>query len=94
MLEVWIASKSDAALRDRVETHLKTERGIGDDALARMLADVGDGSVDFRVYKYAMRALTRGLALEYSRRPDREFFDQVVDFVLDAIEGSLAAKNE
>jgi hypothetical protein len=31
-------------------------------------------------------------SVEYSRRPDREFFDQVVDFVLDAIKGSLAAK--
>jgi AcrR family transcriptional regulator len=94
LLEIWIASKSDQSLRDRVETHLQTERSIGDDTLTRTLAEIGDSSVDFRVYKYAMRALTRGLALEYSRRPDREFFDQVVDFVLDALEGSIATKKK
>jgi AcrR family transcriptional regulator len=91
LLEIWIASKSDQALRDRVETYLQTERSIGDDALTRMLADFGESAVNFRVYKYAMRALTRGLALEYSRRPDPEFFDQVVDFVMDAIEGVLVS---
>jgi hypothetical protein len=32
------------------------------------------------------------LALEYSRRPDPELFDQVVDFVMDAIGGVLVSK--
>lgn len=92
LMEIWIASKSDQALRERVETHLRTERSIGDDMLTLMLASSGESEVNFRVYKYAMRALTRGLALEYSRRPDAEFFDQVVDFVMDAIEASLISK--
>jgi AcrR family transcriptional regulator len=90
LLELWIASKSDHVLRDRVEAYLQTERNIADEMLSGMLAAFGEQSVDFRVYKYAMRALTRGLALEYSRRPDPEFFDSVVDFVMDAVEGVLA----
>lgn len=92
LLEVWMASKGDRALRDRVEHHLQRERSIGDDMLTHLLATSGESPVNFRVYKYAMRALTRGLALEYSRRPDPEFFDQVVDFVMDAIETSLASE--
>lgn len=92
LLEVWIASKSDLALRERVETYLQTERRSGDEALSRMLEGSGESPVDFRIYKYAMRALTRGLALEYSRRPDPELFDQVVDFVMDAIAGVLVSK--
>ena len=90
LLELWIASKSDQMLHERVEAYLRTERGIADEMLSRMLDVSGETSVDFRVYKYAMRALTRGLALEYSRRPDPEFFDSVVDFVMDAVEGRLA----
>ena len=92
LIEVWIASKSDPVLHDRVEAYLRSERSIGDDSLTRLLAAFGEGPVDFRVYKYAMRALTRGLALEYSRRPDPELFDQVVDFVMDAIGGVLVSK--
>ncbi|MFZ4603453.1 MAG: TetR/AcrR family transcriptional regulator [Caulobacterales bacterium] len=94
LLEVWIASKSDDALRARVEDYLGTERSIADEALGRMLQSLGERQMDFAVYKHTMRALTRGLALEYAHRPDTEFLDQVVDFVMDAVSSLLRQKRE
>lgn len=84
LVEVWIASKSDTLLKERVDAYLKSEHFIADVTLERMLEASGAGTVGFREYKYFMRALTRGLALEYSRRPDPELFDSVVDLVIDA----------
>lgn len=85
LIEIWIATKSDAALKDRVETYLKSEHYLADDAMMKMLESSEGGKIGFREYKYFMRALTRGLALEYSRRPDPELFDRVVDLVIDSL---------
>lgn len=92
LVEMWIASRSDAALREKVDHHLKDSHDLDDRALSDLLTSEQDGGVDFRIYKYFMRALTRGLALEYSRRPDTDFFDAVADFAYDAVEASLARR--
>lgn len=94
LVEVWIASKSDTVLRERVEAYLQGEHYLADEALARMLETCGPDRVTFREYKYFMRALTRGLALEFSRRPEPELFDRVVDFVIDAISAYLMPQSE
>lgn len=85
LVEVWIASKSDAILKERVDAYLTSEHYLADESLERMLGTTGSGAIGFREYKYFMRALTRGLALEYSRRLDPELFDRVVDLVIDAL---------
>ena len=89
LVEVWIASKSDSALSQRVETYLQSEHYLADQSLATLLESLGAGKVGFSEYKYFMRAFTRGLALEYSRRPDPELFDRVVDLAIDAISAYL-----
>ncbi|GAW40614.1 HTH-type transcriptional regulator AcrR [Brevundimonas sp. SH203] len=93
LVELWIASRSDAALRDKVDLYLKESHDLDDRALSDLLASEQHGAVDFRIYKYFMRALTRGLALEHSRRPDAAFFDAVADFAYDAVEASLARRH-
>lgn len=90
LVEIWIASKSDAVLKERVDAYLKSEHYLADESLERMLDASGSGAVGFREYKYLMRALTRGLALEYSRRPDPELFDRVVDLLVDALSSHLS----
>ncbi|WP_044563061.1 TetR/AcrR family transcriptional regulator [Azospirillum sp. B4] len=85
LIEVWIASKSDPELRDRVNTTLREVNDRGDMDIATHLSRLSDA--DFRVLKYFFRSLTRGIALEYSRKPDTALFDAVVDMALDALEG-------
>lgn len=89
LVEIWIASKSDPALRRTVDRYLKDSHDLHDRLLAQLVAAEQRGLIDFRVYKYFMRTLTRGLALEYSRKPDAVLFDAVADFAYDAVEALL-----
>jgi len=90
LIEVWIASKSDAELADRVGKILaRVNDPVDLELIARFS---GDGAPDFRTLKYYFRCLTRGLAIEYSRRPDAELFDRVVDLAIDGLE-SHARRN-
>lgn len=85
LIEIWIASKSDDALRENVERYLRGSHDADDRALAALLHDQVGSAVDFLSYKYFMRTVTRGLALEYSRRPDETLFDKVADLAFDAL---------
>ena len=84
LIEVWIASKGDGELAERVgEILARVNDPVDLELMARFS---GDGAPDFRTLKYYFRCLTRGLAIEYSRRSDDELFDQVVDLAIDALE--------
>jgi AcrR family transcriptional regulator len=86
LIEVWISSKSDEALRGRIDTYLKGDYDPNDAVIASLHKALGSEGVDYRVFKYFASSLTRGLALEHSFRQDPEFLDRVVDFAFDAIE--------
>lgn len=85
LIEIWIASKSDDALRENVERYLRGSHDADDRELAALLSAQVGSTVDFYSYKYFMRTVTRGLALEYSRRPDAALFDKVADLAFDAL---------
>jgi len=88
LIEVWIASKSDPELRERVNATL---REVNDRRDVEIAADaIGFDQASFRVLKYFLRSLTRGIALEYSRKPDTALFDAVVDLAMDALEREIA----
>lgn len=87
LIEVWIASKSDIELRDRVNATLREVSDRGDAEIAAHAIGLDEAS--FRVVKYFLRSLTRGVALEYSRKPDEGLFDAVVDLAIDALEQNL-----
>jgi AcrR family transcriptional regulator len=89
LIEIWIASKSDDALRETIERYLRGSHDADDRDLAQLLSAQADRTVDFLTYKYFMRTITRGLALEYSRRPDEALFDKVADFAFDALAALL-----
>lgn len=92
LVEIWIASKSDPALREKVDTYLTEIHDPSDRALSDSLTAEDHDAVAFQTYKYFMRTLTRGLALEYSYRRDSELFDSVADFAFDAVEALLRQK--
>lgn len=92
LVEIWIACKSDAALREKVDVYFKENQDPNDRALSNLLTTDQHEALNFRTYKYFMRTLTRGLALEYSYRPDAELFDSVADFAFDAVEAVLKQK--
>lgn len=92
LIEIWIASKSDEPLRENVERYLRGSHDADDHALADLLAAQENPAVDFLTYKYFMRTITRGLALEYSRRPDDMLFDKVADLAFDALASFLHAE--
>lgn len=83
LIEVWIASKSDQELRDRVNATLREVNDRRDIDIAAH--SIGLDEASFRVLKYFLRSLTRGLAIEYSRKPDETLFDAVVDLAMDAL---------
>jgi AcrR family transcriptional regulator len=85
LIEVWIASKSDAELRERVNALLRDVNDRRDVAIAERMTRMDPAQ--FRVLKYFFRSLTRGIALEYSRKPDDALFDAVVDLALDGVIG-------
>jgi AcrR family transcriptional regulator len=85
LIEIWIASKSDDALRENVERYLRGSHDADDRELAALLSAQVGSTVDFYSYKYFMRTVTRGLALEYSRKPDAALFDEVADLAFDAL---------
>ncbi len=87
LIEVWIASKSDPELRERVNTTLREVNDRRDIDIAAQA--IGLDEADFRVVKYFLRSLTRGIALEYSRKPDEALFDAVVDLGMDAMEREI-----
>ncbi len=89
LIEVWIASKSDPELRERVNATLRDVNDRRDIDIATQAFGLDPGR--FRVLKYFLRSLTRGVALEYSRKPDADLFDAVVDLAMDAMEGALSA---
>jgi AcrR family transcriptional regulator len=94
LIEVWIASKSDEALRRSVESYLQGTHDADDRDLAVLFSAQVSGQVDFHTYKYFLRTITRGLALEYSRRPDEALFDKVADFAFDALAALLQKQQE
>ncbi|MEG3151962.1 TetR/AcrR family transcriptional regulator [Sphingomonas sp. ZT3P38] len=83
LIEVWIASKSDQELRERVNATLRDVNDRRDIDIAAHA--IGFDEASFRVLKYFLRSLTRGLAIEYSRKPDDALFDAVVDLAMDAM---------
>lgn len=83
LIEVWIASKSDGELRDRINATLREVNDRRDIDIAAQA--IGFDEAGFRVLKYFLRSLTRGLAIEYSRKPDDVLFDAVVDLAMDAM---------
>jgi AcrR family transcriptional regulator len=84
LIEVWIASKGDPELHSRI-SQLQDKVEKLSDAMLEISAR-NFTSTSFRVLKAYLRSLTRGLALEYSRRPDPALFDDVVDLAFDALE--------
>jgi AcrR family transcriptional regulator len=89
IIEIWIASKGDDALRENVERYLRGSHDADDRELAALLSAQVGNTVDFLTYKYFMRTITRGLALEYSRRSDPALFDKVADMAFDALAALL-----
>jgi AcrR family transcriptional regulator len=89
LIEIWIASKSDDALRESVERYLQGSHDADDRDLAALFSVQVGGKLDFYTYKYFMRTITRGLALEFSRRPDEALFDKVADFAFEALAALL-----
>ena len=90
LIEVWIASKSDAELRERVNATLREVNDQRDVGIAAQA--IGFDEASFRVVKYFLRSLTRGIALEYSRKPDDALFDAVVDLALDAMDREFTGR--
>lgn len=87
LIEIWIASKSDADLRERVNLTLRNVNDRGDSVIESRLSSMSEEQ--FRIVKTFMRSLTRGIAIEYSRKQDQALFDKVVDFAMDAVTGYL-----
>ncbi|MET4898284.1 helix-turn-helix domain-containing protein [Sphingomonadaceae bacterium jetA1] len=87
LIEVWIAARADPDLHERVNALLSTGNDQRDREFfpTRMTLD----SEEFRTLKYLLRSLTRGLALEYSRKPDDRLFDAVVDLAFDVLGRSI-----
>lgn len=83
LIEIWIASKSDSELRDRVNHALREVNDRGDDDIQIRLTVMSDEQ--FRIVKSFVRSLTRGISIEYSRKQDHILFDKVVDFAMDAV---------
>jgi hypothetical protein len=89
LIEVWIASRSDADLAERVGAILRRVNDPVDRQLMERFSN-SEAAPDFQTLKYYFRCLTRGLAVEYSRRPDAALFDRVVDLAIDALEDHAA----
>lgn len=87
LIEVWIAARADPELHDRVNAMLLSGNDGRDQAFVPSTLDLDSDS--FRTLKYLLRSLTRGLALEYSRKPDDRLFDAVIDLAFDALAGSI-----
>lgn len=92
LIEVWIASKSDPELAERVDSILHRINDPIDAEIAQEFSRQAGAVGNFRTYKYLLRSLTRGLAIEYSRKPDAELFDSVVDLIFAALEAHLGDK--
>lgn len=85
LVEVWIASRSDASLRTCISDVLARVNDTSDADLQAFIEQRGLYDIDFMTLKYLLRSLTRGMAIEFSRKPDVALFDNVVDFAFDAL---------
>jgi AcrR family transcriptional regulator len=85
LVEVWIASKGEAELKDRVTDILARVNDPIDVDIQAAVTELELYALDFRTLKYLLRALTRGMAIEFSRKPDIALFDRVVDLAFDAL---------
>lgn len=83
LIEVWIAARSDGDLRDRVTALLTADNDRRDRTFVP--GSLNLDAEGFRTLKYFLRSLTRGLALEFSGKPDPALFDAVVDLAFDAL---------
>lgn len=83
LIEVWIASKADPELHERIA---KILHKVSPPPQMQGLAPLANLTPNqFQVIKYTLRSLTRGIALEYAQMHDELLFDSVVDFVIDAV---------
>lgn len=83
LIEVWIASRGDPELEQKITPVLKEIEQSSDLVLAAKTIELGE--TDFRILKYFFRSLTRGLALEYSLKPESALFDSVIDLAIEAL---------
>ncbi len=93
LVEVWIASKGDPELRDRVADILARVNDPSDSDIQAAIADLALYRLDFTTLKYLLRCLTRGMAVEFSRKPDVALFDSVIDMAFDALGEFAKAKD-
>lgn len=85
LVEVWIASKGEPELKNRVADILARVNDPVDADIQGAVDDLKLYSIDFTTLKYLLRSLVRGMAVEFSRKPDAELFDRVVDLAFDAL---------
>jgi AcrR family transcriptional regulator len=85
LVEVWIASKGEPELKDRITDVLARVNDPVDVDIQAAVAELELYALDFRTLKYLLRSLTRGMAIEFSRKPDVTLFDGVVDLAFDAL---------
>jgi hypothetical protein len=93
LVEVWIASKGEAELKDRVTDILARVNDPIDVDIQAAVTELELYALDFRTLKYLLRSLTRGMAIEFSRKPDIALFDSVVDLAFDALSEMSKVKN-
>jgi hypothetical protein len=85
LVEIWIASKSEAELRERIGDVLARVNDPVDVDIQAAVKELELYSIDFTTMKYLLRSLVRGMAIEFSSKPDGALFDRVVDLAFDAL---------
>jgi len=85
LVEIWIASKSEAELRERIGDVMARVNDPVDADIQAAVKELGLYSIDFTTMKYLLRSLVRGMAIEFSSKPDGSLFDRVVDLAFDAL---------
>jgi AcrR family transcriptional regulator len=94
LVEVWIASKGEPELWNRVTDILARVNDPSDSDIQAAITDMGLYRLHFTILKYLLRSLTRGMAIEFSQKPDAALFDSVIDLAFDALSEFAKVKDE